>query len=73
LPSEANFLLARVDVDDVRLADALVRRGLLVRPGREFGLAGYVRITVGPPPLMRRVAGELAAAREALVALEAVR
>lgn len=66
LPSEANFLLVRVGVDDVALADALARRGLLVRPGSELGLPGTVRITVGPPPLMRRTAAEVAAARSRL-------
>ena len=51
----------------------VVRLGLLIRPGSEFGLEGYVRITVGPPPLMERVAGALADARQALLAREAVR
>ena len=73
LPSEANFVLVRVGVDDVALTEALVRRGLLVRPGSEFGLSGYVRVTVGPPSLMRRAADELSAARAALLAPEAVR
>jgi histidinol-phosphate aminotransferase len=75
VPSEANFVLVRVDpdIDDVELAEVLVRRGLLVRPGSEFGLAGHVRITVGPPPLMERVAGELADARDALLAGKSVR
>ena len=73
LPSQANFVLARVGVDDVALAGELVRLGLLIRPGSEFGLEGYVRITVGPPPLMERVAGALADARQALLAREAVR
>jgi histidinol-phosphate aminotransferase len=67
-PSEANFVLADVGVDDVALADRLLRRGLLVRPGSEFGLHGTVRITVGPEPLMERVGAELADAREALLA-----
>ena len=38
----------------------LARRGFLVRAGSEFGLAGFVRITTGPIPLMERVAAELA-------------
>jgi histidinol-phosphate/aromatic aminotransferase/cobyric acid decarboxylase-like protein len=38
----------------------VARRGMLVRPGTEFGLPGYVRITVAPVPLMERVAAELA-------------
>lgn len=59
LPSAANFVLARVDVDDAALADGLAQRGLLIRPGSDFSLPGYVRITVGPASLMRRVTGEL--------------
>lgn len=67
-PSQANFLLVRVGVDDVALADGLARRGLLIRAGSEFGLAGFVRITTGPVPLMERVAAELAEVRESLAA-----
>ncbi len=59
LPSEANFVMARVDVDDLALAEGLARRGILIRPGTDFGLPGYVRITVGPVELMQRVAGDL--------------
>ena len=68
LPSQANFLLVHVGGDDAALAGELVMRGFLVRPGSEFGLDGYVRITVGPPPLMERVARELAEVREAMAA-----
>ena len=59
LPSEANFVMARVDVDDAALADGLAERGLLIRPGSDFGLPGYVRITVGPQGLMARVTTEV--------------
>jgi histidinol-phosphate aminotransferase len=72
-PSEANFVLVAVGVDDLALYDRLLRRGLLVRPGSEFGLDGSVRITVGPEPLMERVAGELARAREELLGARAAR
>jgi histidinol-phosphate aminotransferase len=64
LPSEANFLLVEVGGDDTALAGELVVRGFLVRPGSEFGLDGWIRVTVGPPPLMERFAAELAAVRE---------
>jgi histidinol-phosphate aminotransferase len=66
VPSQANFLLADVGVDDVALTEALARRGFLVRAGSEFGLVGFVRITTGPIPLMERVAAELAEARARL-------
>jgi histidinol-phosphate aminotransferase len=66
LPAAANFVLARVGVDDRLLAEELARQGLLIRPGSELGLPGYVRITVGPVPLMRRVVAAFAEARSAL-------
>ena len=72
VPSEANFLLVDVQADDLAVAKALLRRGLLVRPGQDFGMRGYLRITIGPQPLMERLAGELAHARDELQAAEAV-
>ncbi len=60
LPSQSNFVLVRVDGDDAALARALAdEEGLLVRMGSEYGLDGYVRITVGPQPLMERVAAAI--------------
>ena len=59
LPSEASFVLARVDADDVALARELAARGVLVRAGSELGLPGHLRITVAPPPLVERLAAAL--------------
>jgi histidinol-phosphate aminotransferase len=67
LPSETNFVLVRTGVDDAALAAALAEEGLLVRAGSEYGLDGYVRITVGPAPLMERVADALGRARSSLL------
>jgi histidinol-phosphate aminotransferase len=61
LPSAANFVLVRHGADDALLVDGLLRRGLLVRSGAGVGLPGWVRITVGPEPLMDRVAAALPA------------
>jgi histidinol-phosphate aminotransferase len=62
LPSHANFVLARVGGDDRAFVRELAAdEGLLLRPGSDFGLAGHVRITVGPPPLMVRVAAAIGA------------
>ena len=72
LPSHANFVLVGLGLDDLEVADRLVRRGLLVRAGSEFGLPGYVRITVGPRALMERTAAALAEAAAALLANDAV-
>jgi len=60
LPSVTNFVLGRVDVDDVVLGDRMAERGLLIRPGTDYGLPGYVRVTVGPAPLIERFNAELA-------------
>jgi histidinol-phosphate aminotransferase len=57
--SEANFLLVRVGGDDIELAQALLRAGLLVRPGQDFGMPGYIRVTIGALPLMERLAEEV--------------
>jgi histidinol-phosphate aminotransferase len=60
LPSDANFVLVPLDGrDDLAVTERIARRGILVRPGTEFGLPGHVRITVAPAPLMERVAAEL--------------
>jgi histidinol-phosphate aminotransferase len=59
-PSQANFVLAEPGGDDVAWYEGLVRRRFLVRPGSEFGLAGHLRITVGPQDLMTSVAAAMA-------------
>src|SRR4051812_15731362 len=66
LPSQANFVLVRAGVDDAALAQAVAEEGLLVRAGGEYGLDGHVRVTVGPAPLMERVADALGRARSGL-------
>jgi histidinol-phosphate aminotransferase len=60
-PSHANFLLVRIGMDDRAVAEALLARGLLIRPGHDFGMPGYIRVTIGPVGLMERLAEELAA------------
>ena len=67
LPSQANFVLVQTGVDDAALAQAVAEEGLLVRAGGEYGLDGCVRITVGPVPLMERVAEAVGRARSELL------
>jgi histidinol-phosphate aminotransferase len=62
VPSQANFVLVRIGVDDGPVCDHLLRKGFLVRSGRSVGLPGYVRLTVAPEPVMRATARELVAA-----------
>jgi histidinol-phosphate aminotransferase len=49
-PSEANFLLVRVDAPLVRVFEGLVARGVLVRDVSGYPhLEGHLRVTVGTP------------------------
>jgi histidinol-phosphate aminotransferase len=61
-PSHTNFVLVEIGVDDGAVAARLLQRGLLVRGGTEFGLPGFVRVTLAPEPVLRWAAGELVAA-----------
>jgi histidinol-phosphate aminotransferase len=60
-PSQSNFVLVKLGVDDVAVCEALKHRGILVRGGSEFGLPGIVRVTVAPEAVMRRASAEIAA------------
>jgi histidinol-phosphate aminotransferase len=46
VPSEANFVLVRVGHGG-RVYDALLRRGVIVRPMDVYGFPEHVRVTVG--------------------------
>ncbi|HVI19809.1 MAG TPA: histidinol-phosphate transaminase, partial [Gaiellales bacterium] len=55
-PSQANFVLVNLGTDDGPVCDRLLREGVLIRGGREFGLPGFARVTVAREPVMRRTA-----------------
>jgi histidinol-phosphate aminotransferase len=50
LPSQANFVTARLDPRAV--GSALAGSGLVVRPGDDLGMPGWVRISIGWAPQM---------------------
>jgi histidinol-phosphate aminotransferase len=60
--SHANFVLLDLGDDDLRIAGALARDGVLVRAGTEFGLPSHVRVTTGDEELMGSVGARIAAA-----------
>ena len=45
--SEANFVLVNVKRDAREITEALVKRGVIVRPMNAYGLETYVRVTIG--------------------------
>ena len=62
IPSEANFLLARVG-DGARVSEALQRRGVIVRPVDNYGMPEWIRVTAGTPGQNERFLSELSALR----------
>jgi histidinol-phosphate aminotransferase len=60
VPSVANFLLVRVG-DVGRVYEALLRRGVIVRPVGVYGYPEHVRITVGTRAENERLVASLAA------------
>ena len=59
-PAVANFLFVRVGDADA-LNDALLRRGVIVRPMRSFGAPDALRITAGTPEEVAFLGDALAA------------
>jgi len=60
VPSAANFVLVRVG-QAARVYQALLRRGVIVRPMEVYGFPEHVRVTVGLPEENQRFADALAA------------
>ena len=65
LPSECNFVLAHFARDASTTEQALVQQGVIVRPMRGYGLAEYLRITVGNAHENQRLLAALAIALKA--------
>jgi len=59
IPSAANFVLAGFDRPGPELNEALLRRGIIVRPVGNYGLDRYLRITVGTEEQNRRLLAAL--------------
>lgn len=55
IPSAANFILAGFDRPGAELNEALLQRGLIVRPVANYGLENYLRITIGTEAQNRRL------------------
>ncbi|WP_366924060.1 histidinol-phosphate transaminase [Metallumcola ferriviriculae] len=47
VPTEANFMLAKVGVSSKELFPLLLKEGVIVRTGDIFGLDEYIRLTIG--------------------------
>lgn len=47
LPSQGNFLLAKMPTDPLKIYQALLHKGVIVRPVAGYGLKEYLRFTIG--------------------------
>jgi len=59
VPSATNFILMRVGPKAGRIYRSLMRRGVIVRRMKAWGLDDYLRVTVGRPAENRRFMAEL--------------
>jgi len=63
LPTHGNFVL--IDVGNgVRVYEALLRRGVIVRPVANYGLPQWLRVTIGLPAENERFLAALAGVLE---------
>lgn len=65
LPSEANFILVDLGRPAEHVAERLLERGVIIRPGAMWGLPTWARITIGTPEDNARVVDALAEALRA--------
>lgn len=65
-PTETNFILVDTGVDSKELFQALLKKGVIVRDGRFFGLPTWIRVSIGLPEENERFLRELEAALQEL-------
>ncbi len=53
IPSVTNFVMIECGGDDVAVTERLAEEGILVRPGSEYGMRGWLRVTVGTTEQIR--------------------
>lgn len=56
--SQANFILIRAGYDAEKVFQALLRKGVVVRSMKTFGLPDYIRVSIGKPDQNRKFCRE---------------
>ncbi|MCS7264844.1 MAG: histidinol-phosphate transaminase [Armatimonadetes bacterium] len=54
VPTEANFVLVNVNRKAKDVSDALLKKGIIVRPCEPFGLPTHLRVDIGTPEIVER-------------------
>ena len=60
-PTQTNFFLVDIQSDCKQLYDAMLHKGVIIRPMSAYGFPTYIRITVGTPAENERLLKALAA------------
>jgi histidinol-phosphate aminotransferase len=47
IPTKCNFITFETGIDSAEVASAYLKRGILIREGREFGMPLWIRVTIG--------------------------
>ena len=67
LPTYANFIVVKVPCeyngDDYEFAGSILHCGIIVRPGRDQRMPGYVRITIGTREMNKKLIASLSSVR----------
>ena len=49
VPTEANFILVNVKTNSGELFENMLKKGVIIRPGKPLGYPGHIRVTIGLP------------------------
>jgi histidinol-phosphate aminotransferase len=49
LPTEANFIFIDLKEDSEVIFEKLLRKGVIIRPGKTWGCTNFIRVTIGTP------------------------
>jgi len=49
IPTQGNFIMVNVEKDSVAVFNEILKRGICVRAGTEFGMPTWLRVTIGRP------------------------
>jgi len=47
--TETNFIFIDVKKDSETIFEKLLKKGVIIRPGKPYGCANFIRVTVGTP------------------------
>ena len=49
VPTHSNFILVNVGVDSMELFEKMLKKGVIIRPGKPLGYPEHIRVTIGLP------------------------